>query len=309
MATIHDIARACGLNASTVSRALNNDPRVREKTRERILQCAHELDYRPNQGARNLASGRTGSLWLIVPNVFTPLEQAQSTYLSRFAHEQGLNLLIALYNSDLDIYERLLHQLEMKLTDGAFILPPYERTVRGGEVIERLYRNHFPLVFMDRDPDLPDVSVVSMVTDNTTAVRRLADACLANGAEALLYRYPTCNSAAKERHDGLAGYPCITRITKEKKVALLASSAGEILNMVAELRRKHPNTAFIGGVFDYWRLERDGLEKIIVMPQDFEDVSRNGVETIMRMIQDPEADFAREIRTPAMEPQIINPGA
>lgn len=305
-ATIHDIARSCGLNASTVSRALNNDPRIREKTRERILQCAREMDYRPNLAARNLASGRTDSLWLILPHVFNPLEQAQSTHLSRFVREKGLNLLIAIYDSDLNIYERLLRQLEMKLADGAFVLPPYQRSRQAAQVIKRLYRNNFPLVFLDRDPELPGVPSVTMVTDNTTAVRRLADACLAAGAEALLPLFAARNSAEKERRDGLAGYPCVERLTTERKAAFLASSPTEVLKRLPELRRKHPDVVFSAGVFDYWRESRDGLERIIVMPQDFENMACNGVETLMKMLNEPGARVSREIRSPALEPQVLS---
>jgi DNA-binding LacI/PurR family transcriptional regulator len=303
--TIHDIARACGLNASTVSRALNSDPRIREKTRERILQCARDMNYRPNLAARNLASGRTNSVWLILPHVFSPLEQAQSTHLSRFVREKGLNLLIAIYDGEPDIYERLLRQLEMKLADGAFILPPYQRTGRGAPVIKRLYSNRFPLIFLDRTPELPGVPSVTMVTDNATAVKRLADACLAKGAEALLPCFPVSNSASRERRNGLKGYPRIQKITTEKRVAILASSSEEVLNRLPELRRKHPGTIFSAGVFDYWREDRNELESIAVISQNFENMAANGVETLMKMLNEPEAPLPREIRSPAMTPEFL----
>ncbi len=303
--TIHDIARACGLNASTVSRALNDDPRVKEKTRERIRQCAREMDYRPNQAARNLASGRTNSLWLIVPSMFSPLEQEQSMHISRFVREKGLDLLVALYHNEPDIYERLLRQLEMKLTDGAFVLTPSFKTPVGASIIKRLNRNKFPLVFLDRLPMLPNIPTVTMVTDNSTAVKRLADACLEQGAEAVYPIFQELNSASRERRDGLSDYPCITKVTTQKKVAILASSSVEIAAILPELHRKHPDTIFMAGAFDYWLESHDNLEKIIVMPQDFEGMARNGVETLLTMLNHPEHKFPSELRTPAMAPKIV----
>ncbi len=304
-ATIHDIARNCRVNASTVSRALNNDPRVKAATREKILQCAAEMDYRPNMAARNLASGRTNTLWLILPALFNRLEQEQAVHISNFVREHGMDLMIALYHGDLTIYERLLRQLEMKLTDGAFVLPPGTRTTAAGDVIGRLCRQRFPLVFLDRHSDLPKVSDTTVVTDNLNAVRKLADACLARGAEAIYPLFDSSNSAADERRAGLEGYPCISDISGRKKVAILCSSYSQLTMTLEKLRTQHPTVRFSAGVFDYWSGDSAMLEDIIVMPQNFAEMSRNGVDILMKMLNQPTARRPREIRIPPMEPQII----
>ena len=70
--TITDIAAATGVAPSTVSRALNRPGRVSAATRERIQAAARELDYRPNAQARALASGRTGTVALVVSDVTNP---------------------------------------------------------------------------------------------------------------------------------------------------------------------------------------------------------------------------------------------
>lgn len=59
-ATIHDVARAAGVSAATVSRALNGG-KVKDATRERVRKAAAELDYQPSTVARDLISGRSGS--------------------------------------------------------------------------------------------------------------------------------------------------------------------------------------------------------------------------------------------------------
>lgn len=56
--TIHDLARLSGYNASTVSRALRGDNRVKEATRRQILELARENGYSPNLPARQLARGK-----------------------------------------------------------------------------------------------------------------------------------------------------------------------------------------------------------------------------------------------------------
>lgn len=70
--TIHDVARAAGVAASTVSRAFSHPDRLSEATRERVLGLAGELGYRPHPIAQALPRGRTSTLALLVPDVTNP---------------------------------------------------------------------------------------------------------------------------------------------------------------------------------------------------------------------------------------------
>ncbi|WP_373943034.1 LacI family DNA-binding transcriptional regulator [Polaribacter sejongensis] len=67
--TIHDIAAILGIDSSTVSRALNNSPRVAEKTKNKILEKANELGYQRNHLASNLRKNKTYTLGVIVPRI------------------------------------------------------------------------------------------------------------------------------------------------------------------------------------------------------------------------------------------------
>lgn len=52
--TIKDIAKRCGVGVSTVSRAMNNHPDINQETKEKVLKAIEELNYVPNNSARNL---------------------------------------------------------------------------------------------------------------------------------------------------------------------------------------------------------------------------------------------------------------
>lgn len=67
VATIFDVAQRAGVGVSTVSRVLNNSPRVSDATRQRVLAAIEELDYRPSRLARGLSRGTTNSIGLAVP--------------------------------------------------------------------------------------------------------------------------------------------------------------------------------------------------------------------------------------------------
>jgi LacI family repressor for deo operon, udp, cdd, tsx, nupC, and nupG len=70
--TIRDVAQRAGVATSTVSRALANPERVNARTRDRIERAASELGYVPSVLARNLSSGRSGTVALLVPDVTNP---------------------------------------------------------------------------------------------------------------------------------------------------------------------------------------------------------------------------------------------
>lgn len=62
--TVYDVAHAAGVSTATVSYTFRNPSRVKESTREHVLEVAQRLGYVPNASARNLARGRTGALGL-----------------------------------------------------------------------------------------------------------------------------------------------------------------------------------------------------------------------------------------------------
>jgi len=67
-ATITDVAKRAGVSMKTVSRVLNNEPNVAEKTRARVQAIADELRYSPNLAARGLATSKSYLLALIYDN-------------------------------------------------------------------------------------------------------------------------------------------------------------------------------------------------------------------------------------------------
>lgn len=87
MVTIYDIASRCGVSASTVSRALSRPELVRAEVRERVRTTAEELGYRANRTARRLATGASGLVAVVVPDLnnmfFPPIVRALEHALRR----------------------------------------------------------------------------------------------------------------------------------------------------------------------------------------------------------------------------------
>ena len=72
MATIQDVAKYAHVGVATVSRVLNESGYVRADTREKVMAAIRELDYTPNEMARNLYHKKTGIVAIIIPAISHP---------------------------------------------------------------------------------------------------------------------------------------------------------------------------------------------------------------------------------------------
>ena len=92
--TIKDIARMAGVSVTTVSRALNNAPEIREETRAHILEICSREGYRTNLLARSLISNRTNVLGVVLPDLSSPFHAALALYIETCASELGYQVML-----------------------------------------------------------------------------------------------------------------------------------------------------------------------------------------------------------------------
>lgn len=98
--SITDIARTAGVSPSTVSRALQDHPRISAERRAAIQALAQEMGYRPCQLARGLVTGRTRTLGAVVTDVTDPFVAEVLTGAEMAAREAGYTLLFATSHRD-----------------------------------------------------------------------------------------------------------------------------------------------------------------------------------------------------------------
>jgi LacI family transcriptional regulator len=130
-ATIFDVAKLAGVSIKTVSRVVNHEPNVRESTKERVDDAIAELNYRPDQSARNLASHRSNLIGLVYddPSVY---ELPSSGYIVKMqqgalkvCQRSGAELLIHPCNyRDKDIEVQLKDLCEQARPAGIILAAP-----------------------------------------------------------------------------------------------------------------------------------------------------------------------------------------
>ncbi|GLY32593.1 LacI family DNA-binding transcriptional regulator [Kineosporia sp. NBRC 101731] len=124
--TIRDVARAAGVSASTVSRALTVPGKVDENTRRRVLALADQLGYRPNRAARGLITGRTGNLGLLVPDLANPFFPGLVKGIQARALESDYQLFVVDTDENAAAEPELVRQLA-KQVDGMLLCSPRMR--------------------------------------------------------------------------------------------------------------------------------------------------------------------------------------
>jgi DNA-binding LacI/PurR family transcriptional regulator len=92
--TLKDVAALAGVSPRTVSNVVNGYVHVAAATRAKVEAAIQELDYRPNILARNLASGRSGQIAVVIPYLDTPYFSELLQAIIPRARQRGFNVLI-----------------------------------------------------------------------------------------------------------------------------------------------------------------------------------------------------------------------
>ncbi|NHM32425.1 substrate-binding domain-containing protein [Neobacillus terrae] len=168
MVSIKDIAKKAGVSISTVSYALNGNPKVTEETAAKIIAIANELNYIPNAAARSLKKQETRIIGVFLTN-----------YGGAFYGQllQGMQEALSLKGYELIVCTgRESHRfLPERMIDGAIIL---DATFSSEELINYANRGH-KLVVLDRELKHPNINQVLL--DNKAGATLAIDYLIEKG--------------------------------------------------------------------------------------------------------------------------------
>jgi LacI family transcriptional regulator len=100
MATIYEVSKLAGVSLATVSRVLNDSGKVTPKTREKVQAAIAELGYRPNSMAQSLASRRSNSVGILIPELHGPFFGVMLSSLEKELRDAGKRVIITAGHSD-----------------------------------------------------------------------------------------------------------------------------------------------------------------------------------------------------------------
>lgn len=147
-ATIKHIAEEVGVSAMTVSRALRNDKGVSEAMRQRILQAAERLNYRPNLLARGLVSQRTYLIGVLIPNLRHSFWLHMVIGIEEVAKREGYTVLICHSDDDLQVEQKEIRSLIGRQVEALLIASC--NPDRNASFLSTLQQERIPVVLFDR---------------------------------------------------------------------------------------------------------------------------------------------------------------
>lgn len=121
--TLAEVAERAGVAISTASRALSDPDKVSVSTRHRIVQIAEEMGYVKNHLASSLASGVTGVIGLLVPDIANPFFPPIIKAVQARAAQKGRTVLIA--DADEHVADEMIRARSMREhSDGLIVVSP-----------------------------------------------------------------------------------------------------------------------------------------------------------------------------------------
>jgi LacI family transcriptional regulator len=313
---MHDVARLAGVSHQTVSRVINGHPHVREATRARVRQAMRQLDYRPNALARGLATRRSRTIGVL--SFDADLYGPSSTLLGiqRAAREEQYAIsVVALSEQDTTgSVRRAVDMLAEQTVDGAIVIAPSNAAAhavrdlpRGMPVValEASFGKDMPVVVVDQFAgaelatrhllELGHRTVwhVAGPADWPEAVLRI-DGWRAALAAAGVPAPPSVSGDWSARSGYAAGRRLVA--TPDLTAVFVANDqmALGVLHALHEAGIGVPERVSVVG-FDDMPEAEFFLPALTTVRQDFDEVGRCGLRTMVEMIDGSET-FAAETR-------------
>jgi len=146
MATIYDVSLRAGVSLATVSRVINKNSNVSDKTRQKVLDAMAELDYRPNTIAQSLASNVSHSVGVLVSQLDGPYYGPMMAEIEATLRAQNKHVIIAVGHSDAAVEQ---DSVEFLLSRGCDALILDVEAV-SDEYLVQLSQRSVPIVLINR---------------------------------------------------------------------------------------------------------------------------------------------------------------
>ena len=175
--TIADVAKEAGVSIMTVSRAINDKGEISESTRQRILKIAKEMGFQPSGLARGLATQRTATVGLVMPDIANPFFALITRGVENIAYDKGYNVFLLNTDEDTDREIAALNSLWEKQVDGLILC---SSRLEQSQLIAWLERFQF-VVLVNRVLETAVSGVCTINVDDRGGAKQAVDHLIISG--------------------------------------------------------------------------------------------------------------------------------
>jgi LacI family transcriptional regulator len=324
--TLKDIAEEAGMSRTAVSLVLNDQPvRLSDENKRRIKQIAKKHGYHINQLARSLATQRTHTLGLLIPDIENPFFSSLAKRLEEMSRAQGYALLIVNSDDRSKADVELLEMLVAREVDGLLLVVSNEAEGSGGEVTGAIEGLTIPHVLVDRV--LPGTDCDRVLFDNVEGSQMAVRHLLAQGHRRVACVSNTsCSLNGRERLEGYkramteagitidpswviesdyhspGGYVAADEVLSAGVTAVFSCSDMVTLGMLKRFQERGVRVPENYSVVSYDNSAAlfCASPNITAVEQNIDDLSSRAFELLMRRMEDPSGDVVECVLAPSL---------
>lgn len=289
--TIKDVAKTAGVGIGTVSRVINNERGVGEKTRKKVIDAMQALNYSPNNMASQLRKNETRIIALLVPVVNHPFFAKLAYYVEDEADRFGYSVILVSSQQRVEKETEIIRRIKHKKVDGAVFVTHY--------IHDEDDLRDCPIISIDR---VLGKNIPYVTSDNYEATKRAIRYMIERGAKRVGFigSKPLVDSEVMERErayrDIMAEYDMPLRIVNE------VMQHGEETVVVADFMERYPDVdgVFVSGYTLSQVFCSAAAELGKKIPDDLQIVSYDGIfkqwsNSEMTSVEQPVEEMARQV--------------
>lgn len=284
--TIYDVAREAKVSMATVSRVVNGNNNVRQATRQRVLDVINRLHYEPNSVAQGLASKKTTTVGLVLPDLTNMFFAELSQGINDIATIYRYNIILSTVENELMAEKDVIQSLLNKQVDGIIYMSDY----MSKDVEELFNRSHTPVVLastIDMHCSLPSVRI-----DYSKAMREMLDLLYNNGKKNLALVVEDFDATVNCQ----LNRPIFESFVKKHKLGIPriyrnCGSYSDGYNLFAQLEQEKVNGVIVTNDMAAAGIVNAAVAHGVKIPDDFEIISEGS--TIVSQVVRPSLSIVR----------------
>jgi len=321
--TIKDVAKLAGVHPSTVSRVINNDSRISEKTKNKVIYVINKLGYTPNAIARGLKTKRTNTIGMLIPDITNPFFADLARGVEDAASENGFNVILCNSDEKLEKERTYLEILKEKRVDGLILGSVHIKD----KSIFRLEKIKYPYILVSRDIEgldknciiVNDIAGGTMATEHLIKLghRRIAHITGPLKVKSAINRLEGYGIALKKNHieykeelveEGdfriAGGYKAMKKLLKLSELPTAIFAANDLLAVGAmqaiQKRKYHIPKDFCIIGFDDIKLASFVYPTLSTIRQPMMEMGALAVKMLLRIIEEREFNQRKIVLKPKL---------
>ena len=238
---IYDVSKKAGVSIATVSRVLNGNKNVSEKTKERVLTVMEELGYTPNVFARGLGLNTMHTIGILCADSSDLFLAKAVYYLEQELQASGYESLLCCTGYNLDVRKNYVNLILSKKVDSLILVGSnfIGTTEEENEYIKD-GSTQVPIMLLNAAFDYPNV--YSTTCDDFSTMFDATSAMLNAGISDILYLYDSHSYSGKKKLGGFKAAMEANHIENYKDLIYFCDANHRDINDVADLVEKIANS-------------------------------------------------------------------